>query len=74
MKIAFCLSAFLLPCFWAIPKIQSQSILGIEAGYGFPWAGDEISEGSVMFTGGAKFRNRSNQLVLWSRKKLLNIV
>jgi hypothetical protein len=52
MKIAFCLSAFLLPCFWAIPKIQSQSILGIEAGYGFPWAGDEISEGSVMFTGG----------------------
>ncbi|HLP94601.1 MAG TPA: hypothetical protein VK168_11225 [Saprospiraceae bacterium] len=52
MKIAFCLSVYLLHCFWAIPKIQCQSSLGIEAGYGLPWAGEEISEGSVMFIGG----------------------
>lgn len=31
----------------SIQKIQSQSEIGIEAAYGFPWAGKEISDGNI---------------------------
>lgn len=51
MKKGFRLCGFLIFGFLAIPNIQSQSIIGLEAGYGFPWAGGEISDGNIMSTG-----------------------
>lgn len=48
MKNAFKTCGIILFGFWALPKTQCQSIIGVEASYGFPWAGDEISDGNII--------------------------